>query len=286
VYVFFIFIDIHETIWIYINKIFYIIFLLIFIYYFTSFLNYAFENILIKHWRFKTLNTSLTSFLKKILIIAVWIIWVITVLSNLWYNVSAFITWAWIWWLAIALAAQKTLWNVFWAVTIILTKPFRIWDYIRINWQTWVVKEVWLFHLIMIDKQWYQVFIPNEQLISNNIENFSEREIRRTELVVKISQSTKLEDVKRAVKIIENILRKYKEDNTISNYRVWFEWFWDFALDIRIVYSSLIAHEYIKYIKQKEEINLKIKQEFELNNIKIAFPTRSFMSWLINNKIK
>jgi len=274
IYVFFKFLTIPTIYNIYVNKIFYIIFLIIFIYYLTSFLNVAFESILVKRTRFKSLNKNLLSFIKKVIIVATWIIWVITILSNLGYNVTALITWAWIWGLAVALAAQKTLSNVFGAITVLLTKPFKIWDYVRIDWQVWTIKEMWISHLTMIDKEWYYVLIPNEKLISNNIENLTKRETRRTEFSIWIEYWTTLLKTKKAVEIIENILEKHVLSKDISSYRVNFDTFWDFSLNIRATYFSLINDDYYSYVKQKESINLEIKDTFEKSNISMAFPTQ------------
>jgi len=276
-YIFFSFISISENYELYINKWFYISFLIIFIYYFTNFLNVSFESILIKRTKFKSLNKSLLSFIKKVLIVATWIIWIITILSNLWYNVTALITWAWIWGLAVALAAQKTLSNVFWAVTVLLTKPFKLGDYVRIDWQVWTVKEMWISHLTMVDKEWYFVLIPNEKLISNNIENLTQRETRRTEFTIWIIYSTTILKTKKAVEIIENILQEYVNNETISGFRVNFDTFWDFSLNIRSTYFSLINNDYKAYVKQKEEINLKIKDAFTKARIDMAFPTQEII---------
>jgi len=281
-YVFFRFLSLSENYLAYINKTFYIIFLLIFIYFFTSFLNVTFETILIKKTRFKSLNKNLLSFIKKIIIVATWIIWVITVLSNLGYNVTALITWAWIWGLAIALAAQKTLSNVFWAVTVLLTKPFKLWDFVRIDGQMWTVKEMWISHLTMVDREWYYVLIPNEKLISNNIENLTKRETRRTDFSIGLVYETTLAKTKKAVEVVENILQPYTEDTeetkkTIENFRVWFDNFWDFSLNIKVTYFSLLNDKYIDYVKQKEEINLKIKDAFKKEKIEMAFPTQEII---------
>ena len=273
-YIFFRFLTIPELYQAYINKTFYIVFLIIFIYFLTSFLNIAFESILIKKTKFKSLNKHLLSFIKKIIIVSTWIIWIITILSNLGYNVTALITWAWIWGLAIALAAQKTLSNVFGAITVLLTKPFKIWDYVRIDGQVWTIKEMWISHLTMVDKEWYFVLIPNEKLISNNIENLTKRETRRTEFSIWIEYWTTLLKTKKAVEIIENILEKHKISEDISAYRVNFDSFWDFSLNIRATYFSLLNNEYIKYVKQKEEINLEIKEAYSKAKIEMAFPTQ------------
>ena len=163
---------------------------------------------------------------------------------------------------------------MFWAVTVLLTKPFKIGDYVRINWQVWTIKEMWLSHLTMVDKEWYFVLIPNEKLISNNIENLTQRETRRTEFTIWIVYSSTILKTKKAVEIIETILQEYADNETISYFRVNFDTFWDFSLNIRSIYFSLIIDNYKEYVKQKEEINLKIKDAFKKAKIEMALPTR------------
>ncbi|MDQ7009779.1 MAG: mechanosensitive ion channel family protein [Candidatus Gracilibacteria bacterium] len=276
-YVFFSFLTIPDNYQLYINKFFYITFLIIFIYYITTFINVTFESVLIKRTKFKSLNKSLLSFIKKIIIVATWIIGIITILSNLGYNVTALITGAGIGGLAVALAAQKTLSNVFGAITVLLTKPFKIGDYVRIDGQVGTIKEMGISHLTMVDKEGYFVLIPNEKLISNNIENLTKRETRRTEFSIGIEYSTTLLKIKKAVEIIENILEKHVTLEEIASYRVNFDSFGDFSLNIRGTYFSIINDDYYSYIKQKEVINLEIKSEFEKAKISMAFPTQEII---------
>ena len=95
------------------------------------------------------------------------------ILSNLWYNVSALITWAWVWWVAIALASQKSVANIFWALNIILNRPFRIWDKIKIWAYSWIVKDIWIIYLKLESDDKTQILIPNETIITATIENLS-----------------------------------------------------------------------------------------------------------------
>ena len=274
-YVFLLFISLPEKISHYIDKTIFIIFLVIFIYYATIIINVLFEKILIKQTRFRSLNKNLLDFVKKVLVVWAWIIGIITILSNLWYNVTALVTWAWIWGLAIALAAQKTLSNIFGAITVLLTKPFKLGDYVRIDGQVGTIKEMWLSHLTMIDKEGYYVLIPNEKLISTNIENLTKRETRRADFSIWVVYSTTLEKLKKWVSIIEKIFEKYEKAGVITeDHRVGFSSFWDFSLNIKATYFSLLNDNYKEFVKQREEINLEIKKEFEKAWIEMAFPTQ------------
>lgn len=259
------------------NKMYSIVILLIFLYYLSKFVNKFFNEELIEKSKLKAISKNLLPFVNKIIVIFIWVVWAITIIWNLWYNISALVAWAWIWWLAIAFAAQKSIANVFWAITILINKPFKIWDYINITGVIWEVKDIWLSYLTIIDKMWHQVMIPNEAIISNNIENYSVRKNRRVDFNIWLVYTTTIKQMEKWIKIIEDILNSYVELKTVSEFRVNFEQFWDFSLNIIVTYYSLINSNYNKFLKQKEKINLEIKKQLTQANLEIAFPTQELI---------
>lgn len=261
----------------YLNKFYWIAVIIILVYYVTRFINWFFFQNLEKKSKIKTHSKTLLPFLNKIIIIFIWVIAFITIFDNLGYNIAALLAWAWIWGLAIAFAAQKSISNVFWALTILLNKPFKIWDYVTINWVNWTVKDLWLSYITIIDRMWHQVMIPNETIISTNIENFSIRTNRRADFSIWVVYWTSLTKMQEWVKIIENILETYKLENTIESYRVNFEMFDAFSLNIQVTYFSLINDDYVLFLKQKENINLEIKKLFLKAKIDMAFPTQELI---------
>lgn len=259
------------------NTIYSVTIILVFLIYITWFINNFFSHDLIQKSKLKALSRNLLPIINKVIIAFIWIIWVITIFDNLWYDISALIAWAWIWGLAIAFAAQKSISNVFWAVTILLNKPFKIWDFVTVNWVNWTVKDIGLSYLTLIDRLWHQVMIPNESIISTNVENFSVRKNRRTDFWIWLVYWTTIERMKKWVEIIEEILEEYKIEETISSYRVNFDMFWDFSLNIQVTYFSLINDSFIDYLKQKEDINLEIKKRFKTARLDMAFPTQELI---------
>lgn len=261
----------------YLNKFYSIAVIIILVYYVTKFINWFFFQNLEKKSKIKTHSKTLLPFLNKIIVIFIWVIAFITIFDNLGYNIAALLAWAWIWGLAIAFAAQKSISNVFWALTILLNKPFKIWDYVTINWVNWTVKDLWLSYITIIDRMWHQVMIPNESIISTNIENFSIRTNRRADFSIWVVYWTSLAKMQEWVKIIEDILEAYKLENTIESYRVNFEMFDAFSLNIQVTYFSLINDDYVLFLKQKENINLEIKKLFLKAKIDMAFPTQELI---------
>lgn len=223
------------------------------------------------------LSKQVFPMLGKILSVFIWIVWILTVLWNMWYDVSALIAWAGVGWIAIALAAQKSIANIFWALSIILNKPFKIWETVRINWFTWDIKKIWLTYLELTDLTWNKILIPNETLISSSIENLTQRENRKTDIILWVVYETSLEKLKKAIKLVEDLLETYVTNLWIESYRVHFDNFWSYSLDIHITYFSLENDNIKLYFKQKEQINLEIKKLFEKNQIAMAFPTQELI---------
>ena len=198
-------------------------------------------------------------------------------LSNIGYNISGLLAGAGIAGIAIGLAAQKSIANVFWAITILLNKPFHIGDYVLINGIEGTVKDIGLSYLRIIDKAWHQVMIPNETIISTPIANFSVRENRRVDFTLGIVYSTPLEKVKNWVETLREILESYHKNEKISDdIRVNFEMFSAYSLDIKATYFSLVG-PLSEFIALKQEINLTIKAEFEKLWIEMAFPTQEMI---------
>lgn len=139
-----------------------------------SFLNFIFQK-LSKNSTKKSISTHMLPILNKVLRTIIWIFWIITIISNLWYDVKALLAWAWIGWLALALASQKTVANIFWAINVLINRPFEIWDKIKISTFEWEVIDIWFIYLRLKLEAWHIVLIPNETITSSAVENFSKK---------------------------------------------------------------------------------------------------------------
>jgi len=265
-----------ERIAYFIAKVASIIFLVLFLVFLTKFINILFEKELIGKSKLKSISKNLLPFVNKIIIAIIWVVGVITILSNLWYDVSALIAGAGIWGIAVALAAQKSIANMFGAITILMNKPFKIGDYVTINGHTGTVKDIGLSYLTLTDRAGHQVMIPNETIISTSIENESMRKYRRADFSIGVVYGTPQKQMEKWVKIIEDILQKYVDEEKLSSFRVNFEAFWDFSLNLFVTYFSN-TNNYTEFAKEKETINLEIKQAFEKAKIDMAFPTQELI---------
>ena len=266
------FIAVPESYDVFIEQVSSITLLVIALLFVTKFINLVFTQKLIDESKMKAMSKTLMPFVRKTIIALVWIVGIITIISNLWYDVTALIAGAWVWGIAVALAAQKSIANIFGAITILMNKPFVLGDYVTINGHTGTVKDIGLSYITLIDRNGHNVMIPNENIISTSIENETRRKYRRADFSIGLIYDTTLKQMEKWVKIVEDILETYVTDNSLQTYRVNFEAFGDFSLNINITYFSN-TNNYTQFVKEKEQINLEIKKQFAKSKLEMAFPT-------------
>lgn len=259
-----------------INNMLYAGFILIGLLIWTSLINVVFDRYIITFSRNHTLASQLLPFINKAIIVFIWLFGGIVVLDNLGFDVTALVAWAWVWGLALALAAQKSVANIFGAITVILNKPFKIWDFINVDGFDGTVRDIWITYMTLVSSQGHTIYIPNERLISGSVQNFSERETRRADFSIGLIYNTTLEQMRKWVEIIEWILEDYKTKQNLESYRVNFDNFGAFSLNINATYFTNET-AYTPYLKQKEEINIEIKEAFAAAGLEMAFPTQELI---------
>ncbi len=264
IYVWLQLVNIPEKYWNFIDNIFKVSFVLTLIILLNSFVETIFE--WIKKWENYELNKHIIKLLKKVATIFIWWVWVITIIWNLWYNITALVTWAWIWWLALALASQKSVSNIFWAVSIILNRPFKIWDSIKIWLMSWTVKDIWIMYLVITDSNWHDINIPNETIITSPIENFSVRKWRKVDFNILLDVKIEKSKIKKWLWIMEKYLEKLKKNEEIKSFR--------FAVDsfnetsINIIWTFFSNNPDTEYCnKMKQDFLLEVLESFEKENI-------------------
>jgi small conductance mechanosensitive channel len=165
----------------------------------------------------------------------------------------------------IALAMQGVLGNLFAGLTIILTKPFRIGEYIEIASEEGAVESISLFQTTLTHPDRSRVVIPNRKIVGEILHNFGQ--IRQVSVVVGVAYDT---DLNRAIALIQETLR--------ANERVLRD------MEPVIVVSALadssvnIAVKPWVAIKDfgvaASEVNLAILEAFRNAHIVIPFPQR------------
>jgi MscS family membrane protein len=173
--------------------------------------------------------------------------------------------------LALGLAAQDTVANLFGAVAIFLDKPFHIGDRIRISAVDGNVEGIGLRSTRVRSLDGHLVTIPNKTMGNEIITNITRRPTIKTEFNLGLTYDTPVEKIKRATIILEEIFRSTPRTSDLI---ISFNKFGDSALNILIVHAwngtDAKAH-----FAEMQELNLKVKERFDAERIEFAFPTQT-----------
>lgn len=218
------------------------------------------------------LDDQLLPIFQKIIRLSIWIIGGTIALSSVGYDVGALITGLGIGGLAFAMAAKDSLSNFFGGITVLVDKPFKINDRIKINGFDGNVKEIGVRSTRLETLEGRMVTIPNAKFTDKEVENISQEPNRKVILNLGLTYDTSPENMELAIKLLNEIsvANEFIEDK-IS---VGFTDFGDFSLGITYIY----------YIKKGEDIlgvktaiNLAILSTFNANKLSFAFPTQTLI---------
>jgi MscS family membrane protein len=191
--------------------------------------------------------------------------------QNLGVNITGLVASLSIGGLALGLAAQDTLSNLFGAVSVLVDKPFRIGDRIQLDNVDGVVEQIGFRSTRVRNQDGHLVSIPNKAVGNATIINIALRPNIRTLMNIGITYDTPTEKVKRALQILEEVYRSHP-----MTLDVWisFNRFADSALNIHVVHWWKPTDHKV-YLAGMQEFNLLIKERFDREGIDFAFPTQT-----------
>ncbi|MCX7765301.1 MAG: mechanosensitive ion channel family protein, partial [Candidatus Sumerlaeia bacterium] len=172
---------------------------------------------------------------------------------------------------AVALAAQAILGDLFSYFAILFDRPFEVGDFIIIGDLSGTVEYIGLKTTRIRSINGEQVVIANTDLTNSRIRNYKRMERRRVVFRIGVRYETNLEQLKEIPVLIKNIISQIPE---ATFDRAHFFSYGDFSLVFEIVYF-VNDRDYYKYMDIQQQINLKIKEEFARRQIKFAYPTQT-----------
>jgi len=207
--------------------------------------------------------------LTKIILVA---ITSVMILDTWGYKVTSILAGLGLGGLAFALAAKDMLANFFGGLSIIMDKPFKVGESIVIEGKRGTVEEIGLrsTKIRTVDKT--QLIVPNSFMADKIVENITREEARKITLHLGLVYSTSPEKIELAIKIITDIVKKNKSTLDLSH--VYFDSYGDSSLIIQAIYY-IKETDSEKISQAKNEINLEILKQFNINKLKFAFPTRT-----------
>ncbi|MEO6546368.1 MAG: mechanosensitive ion channel family protein [Ferruginibacter sp.] len=203
--------------------------------------------------------------------VIVWGMGGIMLADNLGYDVTTIIAGMGVGGIAIALAAQNILGDLFSYFVIFFDKPFEIGDFIVMDSNSGIVEKIGIksSHVRSLDGQ--QLVMPNAEMVKSVIHNYKRLKRRRIVFSVGVVYSTSSIMLRSIPHIAEDIIRIQP---AVSFDRAHFKSFGDFSINFEIVYYVESA-DYLLYMNTHQNICLNIFEKFEEEGIEFAFPTQT-----------
>ena len=219
----------------------------------------------------KKFDDQLLPILRNTMKAFVVIVAVLLTSQNLGLNITSLIASLSIGGLAIGLAAQDTLANLFGAVAVFADKPFRVGDRIRLDSVEGDVESIGMRSTRVRTADGHLVTIPNKTVGNATITNIGRRPSIRTVMNLGLTYDTSAERLKRALQLLEEI---YRSDPMTKDVIITFNRFADSALNIEVVHFWN-GTDQLAYFRGLQALNLRVKEEFDRAGFEFAFPTQT-----------
>ncbi len=247
---------------------------------------FTFTNMLVKtlNYVFKTLTEKsrekgdkerqqLLPLLRDVLKVLVWAGTIFVILGAVFkVNVAALIAGLGVGGIAIAFALKDSLENLLSSFMILLDKPFVIGDYIKISGTEGNVENVGFRSTLIRTPDKTLVSMPNRNLISNSLENYSERGAKRVKMVIGAEYGLSVAQLKTIVAEISKRIEGH--ENTVGKPTVNVDSFADSAIAINVAYFVKLGTG-ASFESVKEELNFEIYEVMYQYGTGFPYPTQT-----------
>lgn len=208
-----------------------------------------------------------------ILSIVIWSIAILFFINNLGYNVTTILTGLGIGGIAIALATQTILADLFNYFVLFFDRPFEVGDFIVVEDKSGTVESIGIKTTRVKTLTGEQLVFSNTDLTDSRLHNFKRMEHRRIVFVLGVAYSTPKEKLEKIPGIIkESITRQ----SNVRFDRAHFVSFGDYGLVFEVVYFVL-DDDYNLYMDIQQDINLYLYEAFQKDSIAFALPTQNMI---------
>jgi small-conductance mechanosensitive channel len=192
-------------------------------------------------------------------------------LENLGVNITGLVAGLGIGGIAVALALQNILGDLFASLSIALDKPFVIGDFVVVDEHAGTIDHVGLKSTRIRSLSGEQLVFSNTDLLKSRIRNFKRMRERRILFRIGVTYQTPHEKLA----AIPGMLKTIIETRTDARFdRAHFREYGDSSLVFEIVYFVLDP-DYGKYMDIQQAINFEIFRRFEAEGIEFAYPTQT-----------
>ncbi len=215
---------------------------------------------------------SLVPLATKVAKIAAIAVAAIAVLSELGYPVTSLVAGLGIGGIALALAAQKTVENLFGSLSIGIDQPFRVGDYITVDTISGTVESIGLRSTRIRTLDRTLVTIPNGKLADMRVESFAGRDRMRFVCVLALTRGTKAAAVREILDAARALLQEHPQ--VWPDVSVAFARLGESSLDVEIT-AWFTTTESAEFSRLREDVLLHLLEIVEAAGAALAYPTRT-----------
>ena len=225
----------------------------------------------------------ISDLIRKAVKTVVWLIAIIFIAQNIFkFNVTALITGAGVAGLAIAFVAQKTIANIFGALSIVSDEIFRIGDFIAVGGKRGTVEAVGFRSTKLRSLDGTVWNLPNRLVADAAIENISQRRNIKFPFTLSLVYNTTPEQMQQALDILKEIFDAYPGfDRKKTPPKYSFTSFNSSSLDIGVI-VWFNTRDFMEAQRMKQEINLQILDRFNAAGLSFAYP--SVTNYIVEKK--
>lgn len=205
--------------------------------------------------------------------IFLWLGGVVFLLDNLGYNITTIVTGLGIGGIAIALAAQAVLADLFSYLVIFFDKPFEAGDFIVVGDKSGTVEYIGIKTTRLRTLAGEQLIMSNTDLTNSRVQNYKRMDRRRVLLTIGVVYETEPEKLERIPAIVKEIIDA--QPGVLFD-RTHFTGFGDFSLNFEIVFYVLTA-DYLIFMDCQQAFCLQLFRRFDAEQIGFAYPTQKLL---------
>lgn len=204
---------------------------------------------------------------------AVWVIAILAAIDNLGFEVTTLIAGLGIGGIAVALATQNILGDLFASLSIVIDKPFVIGDFVIVGDSIGTVEHVGLKSTQIRSISGEQLIIGNADLLKSRIRNFKRMAERRVVFRLGVVYQTSAEKLEKIPELIRAAVEKQAQTRFDRSH---FVNFGESSYDFESVYW-VTSPEYLDYADVHQAICLDVIRAFEAAGVEFAYPTRTLL---------
>ncbi|MFO1468910.1 MAG: mechanosensitive ion channel family protein [Steroidobacteraceae bacterium] len=218
--------------------------------------------------------TSSLDIIKFVSMVLIWSLVTLVALDNLGVNITALLAGLGVGGVAVALALQNVLGDLFASLAIALDKPFVVGDTLVLDTYTGKVERIGIKTTRLRADSGEQIILSNADILKSRVRNFSGGEERRALLTLNIDPDTKVEVLREIPRIVEAAVRR--QPNSRFD-RCHLKNFGDWSLQFETAFFTKDPAA-SPILDLQQAVNLEVLEEFRRRGIRLAVPAQRVLN--------